>query len=97
MNLEKVKQTVKDLNNFIKLTEECNADTFEKKAIKEYAIYGSVSRVADVFNKQGIKIENRKVQSTDISNIITSKPHLNELHAIVERIFKRNKRRIRYF
>ncbi|WP_195536509.1 hypothetical protein [Bacillus paralicheniformis] len=96
MNLEKAKQTVKELNNFIKLTEECDADTFEKKVIKEYAIHGNVSKVAKVFNDQGIKIGNRKVISNDISQVIMSKPHLNELHVIVQKIITRNKKRMPY-
>lgn len=94
MNIEKAKQIVKDLNNFIKLTEECSPDTFEKRAIKEYAIHGSVSKVSDLFNEQGLKIGNKKVKPTDISKIIQSKPHVNELHVIVHQIFNRNKKRM---
>lgn len=93
VNLVQAKQTVKDLNNFIKLTEECIPDSIEKKAIKEYAIYGSVSKVAKIFNYSGIMIKNKKVKPTDISNIILSKPYLNELHMIVQEIFKSNKRK----
>ncbi|MCY8488769.1 hypothetical protein [Bacillus atrophaeus] len=96
MNIEKAKQTVKDLNNFIKLTEECSADTFEKKVIKEYAIHGSVSKVSDLINEQGIKIGNKKVKPSDISKIIQSKPHVNELHVIVQKIFNNNKKRMPY-
>lgn len=92
MNLKRAKQIVKDLNNFIKLTEECTADTFEKKAIKEYAIHGSVSKVSDLFNEIG----NKKVKPSDISKIVQSKPHVNELHVIVQKIFNSNKKRMPY-
>ncbi|MEC1648736.1 hypothetical protein [Bacillus halotolerans] len=96
MNLEKAKQIVKDLNNFIALTEECDVDTFEKKAIKEYAVHGSVSKVSDLFNEQGLKIGNKKVKPSDISKIVQSKPHVNELHVIVQKIFNSNKKRMPY-
>ncbi|WIY55378.1 hypothetical protein M8181_15125 [Bacillus licheniformis] len=64
----------------------------KKKVIREYAIHGNVSKVAKVLNDQGIKVGNRKVISNDISTVIMSKPHLNELHVIVQKIFTRNKK-----
>jgi hypothetical protein len=89
LTLEKAKEQIAELQRFIKLVESYNPDSFETTVIYEYAIQGSVARVASKLNEQGQRINGRKLTSNDISAIIVQKP-FDELHEIIRRVFQTN-------
>lgn len=96
ITVEKAKEEVEWLKNYIKIAENYEADTIEKRILKEYAHTGSSQRVAAYLNSQGFKINKRDILSQDVTAIIRSKAS-DELHKIVKRGFQykfkyRNKR-----
>ncbi|MBU8877957.1 hypothetical protein BGM26_02985 [Bacillus sp. FJAT-29790] len=90
MNIELAKKRISELQNYVDLTETYVADCFEKHIIKEYAITGSVVKVAEKMNELGFKIGERKVESNDVSAVINTNPSKNddELHRIVRRLYR---------
>lgn len=92
--IRKAEENIVKLQEFIKLVEGYEADTFEKQVIKNYAVLGSVTKVAEKLNKEGHRFENRrKYISNDITAIIQSKPTLDNLHKIMKDAQKRTKKK----
>lgn len=88
--IEKSEKYIADLKKYIQLTENCNADTPEKKIVKYYALIGRVDKVATKMNEEGYRIDGRKYISNDITAVIQSKNTIDELHEIVRAIQKKN-------
>lgn len=93
MNIEQVRNQINELENFIKLVENYEADTFEKEAIKLYILMENVTKVANILNDKGYRVGNRKVVGKDVSDIIRSKP-VDEMHSLAKKIFGKNKKRV---
>ena len=91
--IQSLKAEIKRIEDFVELAENYQADTFEKKVIKEYAYIGSVTNVAKKMNDLGHRIDGRKLDSNDISAIIKSKP-IDDLHRIVRDSFNNQKKRV---
>lgn len=92
MNIEQARNQIKELENFIKMIENYEADTFEKKAIKLYVLKENVTEVANELNVKGYRIGNRKVVGKDVSDIIRTKP-TDEMHSLAKKMFGKNKKR----
>ncbi|MEK5173216.1 hypothetical protein NST63_08485 [Heyndrickxia sp. FSL W8-0496] len=91
LEITKAEEYIIKLKEFIELVETYEADTFEKLVIKNYAIIGSVAKVANKLNEEGYRHESgRKYISNDITEIIQSKPTIDELHSLVKDIQKKN-------
>lgn len=90
MNIEQARNRIKELENFIEMVENYNADTFEKEAVKLYVLTESVSKVAEELNDKGYRVGNRKVIGKDVSDILRSKDE-DDLHALAKKMFSRNK------
>jgi phosphopantothenoylcysteine synthetase/decarboxylase len=93
MLVKEAKQEIKELRNYIQLIEGYMAETFEQEALYLYVQLESVSKVADELNKKGYKVGNRKVISKDVSDIIRSKPVLDEMHNLAKKFFSGNKKK----
>jgi hypothetical protein len=89
----KLHEEIRELERFIEIAESYEADTFEKKVIKEYAFIGNVATVATKMNEAGYSIEGRKLISNDISEIIKQKP-IDELHKFVRKSFMQRRKGI---
>lgn len=77
--VEGTKKEIKRLQDFVRLVENYDASTIEKKVIKEYAYLGSIEKVASKMNKEhGLTID-----STYVSQFIKSKPQ-DELHKLIK-------------
>ncbi|PAD70872.1 hypothetical protein CHH83_01340 [Bacillus sp. 7586-K] len=92
MNIEQARNQIKELENFIKMVENYEDDTFEKKAIKLYVLKENVTEVANELNEKGHRIGSRKVVGKDVSDIIRTKP-IDEMHELAKKMFGKNRKR----
>lgn len=92
MNIEQARNRIKELENFIKMVENYEEDTFEKKAIKLYVLKENVTEVANELNEKGFRMGNRKVVGKDVSDIIRTKPK-DDLHLLAKKMFGKNRNR----
>lgn len=92
MKLEDAKKEIENLKHYINEVENYSPNSLETYCIKSYAILGNVNNVAREMNKRDFKIEGRKITSSDISNIIKSEAD-HELHKLVQKSFKKNKKK----
>ncbi|MED1802981.1 hypothetical protein [Brevibacillus porteri] len=96
MKLSAAKQLLAELQHYIQLVENYQANTFESKVIYEYALHENVSEVAKIMNELEFRVDDRKVTSSDVSAVLKQKP-IDELHQIVSKNFKRNKKLVQKF
>jgi hypothetical protein len=94
MLVKEAKQEIKELRNYIQLIEGYQAVTFEQEALYLYVQLESVSKVADELNIKGYKVGNRKVISKDVSDIIRSKPVIDDMHSMAKKFFNGNKKKV---
>lgn len=92
MNIEEARNQIKELENFITMVENYEADTFEKEAIKLYVLKENVNEVAAELNEKGYRVGNRKVIGKDVSNIIRFKT-IDKMHALAKKTFGKNRKR----
>lgn len=83
MTVERAKEEVAELQNFIHLAENYKASTVEQFIIKEYAFLGSIAKVAAVLNQRGYRINNQLITQEQVSEIIRGKA-TDELHKIIK-------------
>ncbi|MDF2535959.1 MAG: hypothetical protein K0R18_2118 [Bacillales bacterium] len=89
--IEKAKEYIAELNEYIDLIENYTADTDEKRIILEYAISGNTKQVADKLNEAGFRFENRReFDFIDVSRVIKWMEPIDRLHSIVQSIQKMN-------
>ncbi len=93
MQVEEAKKQIKELRNYIQQIQSYQPETFEQEANYLYVQLESVSKVADELNKKGYKVGARKVISKDVSDIIRSKPVIDEMHQLAKKFFNGNKKR----
>lgn len=93
VNLKRAKKRIEELQRYVDLTESYTVNSFETAVIKEYAILGSVVKVAEKMNEKGFRMGERRVEPKDISAIVKSKPR-DELHQIVRKYLKSKVRRL---
>lgn len=94
MDIEEAKRRIKYYESFIELVEKYDPQTMEQWVFKLYVQLESVSKVTEELNKMGFRHENRKLVTTDISPLLTSKP-TDPMHELANKIFKANKRRVK--
>jgi hypothetical protein len=94
MLVKEAKQQIKELKNYIQLIDDYKPETFEQEALYLYVQLESVSKVADELNKKGHKVGNRKVISKDVSDIIRSKPVIDDMHSQAKKFFSGNKKKV---
>lgn len=92
MTIDEAKKRIQELEDYIELIENYQADTIQKEAIKLYVQLENVSMVADELNEKGYRMGQRKVISKDVSEIIRNKP-IDELHSLAKKMFSGNRRR----
>jgi tetrahydromethanopterin S-methyltransferase subunit G len=92
MTIEQAKKRIEELEKFIDMIENYQADNFEKAAIKLYVLEESVSHVATELNKQGYRVGNRKVIGKDVSDVIRSKA-TDSMHEMAKKMFGKHKRK----
>ena len=91
MLVKEAKQQIKELRNYIQLIEDYQVNTFEQEALYLYVQLESVSKVSEELNKKEYRVGNRKVISKDVSDIIRSKPVIDEMHNMAKKFFNSNK------
>lgn len=91
MKVEEAKKQIKELKQYIQLIQSYQPETFEQEANYLYVQLESVSKVADELNKKGYKVGNRKVISKDVSDIIRSKPVIDDMHTLAKKFFNGKK------
>jgi hypothetical protein len=96
MKLSDAKKLIVDLQYYINLVEKYQPSTFETRVIYEYALRENVNEVAKIMNELGFRVDDRKVTSSDVSAVLKQKP-IDELHKIVSKNFKRNKKLVQRF
>ncbi|WP_312110663.1 hypothetical protein [Brevibacillus reuszeri] len=96
MKLSAAKKLIVELQHYINLVENYQATTFETKVIYEYALHENVNEVAKIMNELGYYVDGRKVTSSNVSAVLKQKP-IDELHQIVTKNFKRNKKHVQKF
>lgn len=92
MQIEDAKKQIAFLQNYIKMIEDYQADTFEQEVMLLYVQEESVTKVVDELNRRGHRIGKRKLNTVDISDLIRAKPQ-DEMHELARKIFKSNKKK----
>lgn len=100
MNLQQAKELVKEYNDFIELVSNYKVISLETAVVYEYALDNNVSKVASKLNEKGYRAQgvkgSRKLSSNDVSEILRGEV-IDELHAIINNMFEKNKRKVRKF
>ncbi|MED4754615.1 hypothetical protein [Brevibacillus choshinensis] len=96
MKISVAKNLIVELQHYINLVEKYQSTTFETRVIYEYALHENVIEVAKIMNELGYRVDDRKVTSSDVSAVLKQKP-IDELHQIVSKNFKRNKKLVQKF
>ncbi|MGF9821432.1 MULTISPECIES: hypothetical protein [Brevibacillus] len=91
MKLSDAKKLIVELQHYVNLVEKYQPATFETRVIYEYALHENVNEVAKIMNDLGFRVDGRKITSSDVSAVLKQSP-IDELHQIVSKNFKRNKR-----
>lgn len=89
MNVQEARDKIKELEDYIELVEGYETGSFERGAIKSYALLENVTEVATILNGLDYIVGNRKVLGKDVSDIIRSKP-TDEFHEMAKKMFKGN-------
>ena len=84
--VDKAKKEIEKLQHFVNLAETYQPITIEQMAIHQYAYLGSVKKVAEKLNDLGCNMDGRKIESSDISNIIKRRPK-DELHSFLKKSY----------
>lgn len=84
--VDKAKKEIEKLQHFVNLAETYQPVTLDQMAIHQYAYLGSVKKVAEKLNGLGCKIEGRKIEPSDISNIIKRRSK-DELHSFLKKSY----------
>lgn len=103
MKIEKVKERIKELQEYVDAYESYVPVTMKEKAIKLYAESTNVSAVAKVLNEEGFRKEGKlvagkraqvKLTSNDVTEMLNSEVDADDLlHSIVKKILNQNRRR----
>lgn len=89
--IEKAEEYIAQLNEYIDLIENYDADTNDKRIVLEYAIIGNTKQVADKLNEDGFRFEDRREYDyCDVSRVIKWTEPIDRLHTIVQSIHKLN-------
>lgn len=92
---DKAKSEIERLQAYVEMIEEYQINNLEDWVIYNYAITNSMKKVVEKVAGENVIIDGRPIESTDVSEILKSKPK-TELHRILrlgyrQRI-KKNKR-----
>lgn len=95
MTIDEAKKRIKQLENYVKLLENYEPQSFEQEAMYLYVQLNNVAKVAELLNEKGYKIGNRKVISNDVSDVIRTKA-ADEIHELAKKSFNSNRRRVHF-
>ena len=90
-DIAKLKEQIKQIEEFVELAGNYPEDTDEQKAIKYYAYSGKSVDVANRLNDEGIKIGKRKWIQKDVTELI-DKPSDDPLLKILRDNYKRRRK-----
>ncbi len=93
MEIAEARERIKKLEEFIVMVEDYQAETYEQKVFKLYVLRENVTKITKELNEQGYRIGKRKLNTKDISDLIRSKPSLDEMHEMARKLFNRNRKR----
>jgi hypothetical protein len=93
VEIAEAREQIKRLKEYIEKVESYQADTYEQKVFKLYVLCENVTKVTKELNEQGYRIGNRKLVTKDLSDLIRSKPSLDEIHELARKLFNRNRKR----
>lgn len=93
METAEAREQIKRLEEYIEKVENYQADTYEQMVFKLYVLRENVTKVTKELNAQGYRIGNRKLVTKDLSDLIRSKPSLDEMHELARKLFNRNKKK----
>ncbi len=83
ITVNKAKQEIKRLQEYINLVENYEAETLEKMIIKEYAISNSMVEVIKKMNADGYTVNGEEINRDYVVSIINSSKTSDELHRLV--------------
>ncbi len=86
--IEKAKEEIRKLQEFVELAESYRPDTPERHIIREYAFHNSMPLVIKNLNKKGILKDGAEIIKKDVIYVLNSKPK-DELHRIIQSWYKR--------
>lgn len=92
MTIDEAKKEITSLKNYVAMLEGYTPTGYEQEAIKMYVELESVTKVAIELNAKGYKVNDRKVISKDVSDLIRSES-TDELHELAKKMFQRNKKK----
>lgn len=81
ITVQKAKEELKRLQNYIELVENYHADTIEKAIIKEYAYTNSLTEVVKRVNNNGLH-QGEPIVKNYVTAVINGKP-MDELHKLM--------------
>lgn len=103
MKIEKVKEQIKELQEYVDAYESYVPQTMKQKAVKLYAESNNVSSVAKVLNEEGYRKDGKlvagkrakvKLNSNDITEMINEGVDPDDiLHPKVKKVLNQNRRR----
>ena len=96
LSIDEAKEQIERLQQFIELVEAYYPETLEQHVIKLYIIHENVTTVMKLVNDMGFRIGNRKLVTTDVSDVLRAKP-MDELHEIASKFYKKNRRKVSSF
>lgn len=85
--IDELLSKMQEVDDYVLLAESYEAVTLEQKIIKYYAIFGTLNDVADKLNTEGLKFNDRKWQSKDVSNFIQKQKPIDSLHEKLQKTF----------
>ena len=93
-------QAKKDLHaytRYVQLIEQYEPESLLQHAIKIYALEGNLSRTAEQLNQLQFTIDDRPIESKDVTALILSKPSpQDDLHKEIKRLYKKKTYSLRH-
>ncbi|MCZ2260767.1 hypothetical protein [Sporosarcina sp. G11-34] len=92
--IQQAKNKILELQAFVSLVEDYDADTLEKRIIKEYAYSGSMVKVTKKLNESVNQINGSPVEKEYVAEVIKGRAG-DELHKVVRASYFLKTRHIR--
>jgi hypothetical protein len=87
ITVQKAKQEIKRLQEYVTLAESYEEDTLEKAIIKEYAITNNLSKVIEKVNERGFTQNDKPVDRAYVVSVVNGDPE-DELHRIMRKGYR---------
>ncbi len=92
MEIPEARDQIKRLEEYIAMVEGYEAKTYKQKVFLLYVLRENVTKITKELNEQGYRIGKRKLITTDISDLIRSKP-TDEMHEMARKLLNKNVKR----